>query len=171
MSLFSNENLYRGFEEDKNYPNIDLDDDDEFVDSLEYQNEKKASIWITKGIYECDEIKENNKYKTLIFWNGQKNGKNDNIVTSGDYLTYVFYREKPQSPFTYLGIIDNKSIYGPIGDKLKPATYSFYVNKDSKSGLVCNNAKNETSCKWKRAACRSLNLQKGNLFSGIVKHK
>jgi hypothetical protein len=91
-----------------------------------------------------DLILENrfDRSEMYIIWKGQRKGREDHIVTSGDVEVHLFAREYGEGPFSYLGVLVHESMVlehlgnHALGD---PFAYRFQILTDGPTLLLpCN---------------------------------
>ena len=140
---------------------------------------QSVSITIKQGMYPGDSI--HNADRTIastVKWQGQSKGRDDHLVTEGNYFKHIWYSKRVSEPLTYIGVID-----GPVrciaeGNSAvgRPATYEFNIRTTGPglrltSGTICNDGVVDGEyCKWKMAAIRMAGLVGGNPCSGIMGH-
>jgi hypothetical protein len=96
-------------------------------------------------MYDYRDLILENRYdrsEMYIIWKGQKTGRDDHIVTSGDQEVHLFSRGDADGPFSYLGVLVHDSlIVEHIGDHAArdPFAYRFRVLTDGPSLLLPSN--------------------------------
>lgn len=133
-----------------------------------------TTIFLTKGKYPDDHdftFEEVDDWTTLdeaIFrWNGQKKGRDDDGFQVG---SFVFWRKKDNTPYTYLGQVERWRIEQERTDE-HPRIVQFYINTDEATGKKCDDTDGKGDCIYQRAAWKWLRVMyPPNRFRGIYFH-
>lgn len=130
-----------------------------------------VAIWITSGKYSKDVVPvviPSGDFS--IQWSGQTSGNLDYKVGRG---TFVFYRARDNTPFTYLGRVKSKRVISECILRKDAAIYELVISTGKSTGRVFQQLADETGAGcFKRSVLRTLGWSYDHIFhmQGISQH-